>query len=217
MSLARIKSILFPQSIWVKLSMLGLICACSIPLLCAEEKAAPVATAVVEGKRPTSYTLRPRDFIRVGVINEADTIVDRRINPDGTIDVPFLKQLVPVAGLTITDAQEELSKRFRRYFKEPQTVISIVVYAERRVYISGFVGRPGPLSIPPEESLTLGKALSMAGGILPRGRRSNVAIKRLIDGKLELITKDVSLIDSGEEPDFVLQDEDAVYVDDSRF
>jgi hypothetical protein len=41
----------------------------------------------------SSYRLRPRDFIRVGVINEGDTVIDRRINPDGTIDVPFLKQL----------------------------------------------------------------------------------------------------------------------------
>lgn len=177
----------------------------------------PAKPESAQQNRPTSYTLRPRDFIRVGVINEADTIVERRINPDGTIDVPFLKQLVTVSGLTITEAQEELAKRFRRYFKEPQVVIAIGAYAERRVYISGYVGRPGPIAIPPEESLTLGKALSLAGGIMARGRRSGVAIKRMVDGKLELITKDVSRIDSGEEPDFVLQDDDAIYVDDSRF
>ena len=189
----------------------------SVSSLRSEEKGKPAAIESAPTKTALSYTLRPRDFIRVGVINEADTTVDRRINPDGTIDVPFLKQLVPLSGLTLTEAQEELAKRFRRYFKEPQVVISIVSYAERRVYVSGYVGRQGPLSIPPEESLTLGKALSMAGGILPRGRRSDVSIKRMVDGKLEIITKDVSLIDSGEEPDFLLQDEDAIYVDDSRF
>ena len=183
----------------------------------AQEAPKPADAAIVAEKRPSSYTLRARDFIRVGVINEADTIVDRRINPDGTIDVPFLKQLVPLAGLTITEAQEQLAKRFRRYFKEPQVTISIVAYAERRVYLSGQVGRQGPVAIPPEENLTLGKALSMAGGILPRGRRSNVAIKRMVDGKLETITKDVRDIDSGDEPDFVLQDEDSIFVDDSRF
>jgi len=53
----------------------------------------------------SSYRLRARDFIRVGVINENDTVIERRINPDGTVDIPFLKQLVPVAGLTITEAQ----------------------------------------------------------------------------------------------------------------
>ena len=166
----------------------------------------------------TSYRLRSRDFIRVGVINENDTVIERRINPDGTIDVPFLKQLVPVAGLTITEAQDLLTKRFSRYFKQPQLIIAIVSYAERRVYISGYVGRAGPVTIPPEENLTLGKALSIAGGILARGRRSDVAIKRLKpNGEIELILKDMRKIDSGDEPDFILQDEDAVYVDDSRF
>lgn len=183
----------------------------------------PQTTTVDEVKSDSapsksSYRLRARDFIRVGVINENDTVIERRINPDGTIDVPFLKQLVPVAGLTITEAQDLLTKRFSRYFKQPQVVIAIVAYAERRVYISGYVGRAGPVTIPPEENLTLGKALSMAGGILARGRRSDVAIKRLKpDGEIELILKDMRKIDSGDEPDFILQDEDAVYVEDSRF
>ena len=187
---------------------------------------APVATKPVVADEvksepalaKTSYRLRSRDFIRVGVINENDTVIERRINPDGTIDVPFLKQLVPVAGLTITEAQDLLTKRFSRYFKQPQLIIAIVAYAERRVYISGYVGRAGPVTIPPEENLTLGKALSIAGGIQARGRRSDVAIKRLKpDGETEVILKDMRKIDAGDEPDFILQDEDAVYVEDSRF
>jgi protein involved in polysaccharide export with SLBB domain len=64
----------------------------------------------------------------------------------------------------------------------------------------------------------LGKALSIAGGIQARGRRSDVAIKRLKpNGETEVILKDMRKIDSGDEPDFILQDEDAVYVEDSRF
>lgn len=184
----------------------------------AEEPAKPSEPAKPAEVTPkSSYCLRSRDFIKVGVINEADTLIERRINPDGTIDIPFLKQLVPIAGLTITEAQAEITKRFRRYFKDPQVVITIVTYAERRVYVSGYVGKPGPVNIPPEETLTLGKALSMAGGIMARGRRSDVAIKRMRDGKLVTIVKDVRKIDSGDEPDFVLEDDDAIYVDDSKF
>ena len=163
-----------------------------------------------------SYRLRPRDFIRVLVINEPDTQIERRINSDGTVDIPFLKKLVPVAGLTLTQAQVELANQFRQYFKKPQVAISIVSYAERRVYVSGYVGKPGPVSIPPEETLTLGRALSMAGGILPRGNRSEVTIKRARPGSPLVITKDVRRIDDGDEPDFVLEDEDQIYVRDSR-
>ena len=163
-----------------------------------------------------SYRLRARDFIRVLVINEPDTQIERRINSDGTVDIPFLKKLVPVAGLTLTQAQVELSNQFRVFFKKPQVTISIVTYAERRVYVSGYVGKPGPVSIPPEETLTLGRALSMAGGVLPRGNRSDVAIKRSRDGSPFVISKDVRRIDDGDEPDFILEDEDQIYVRDSR-
>ncbi len=168
------------------------------------------------GVNQNSYRLRSRDFIRILVINEPDTQIERRINADGTVDIPFLKKLVPVAGLTLTQAQVELASQFRLYFKKPQVTISIVQYAERRVYVSGYVGRPGPVSIPPEETLTLGRALSMAGGVLPRGNRSDVTIKRSRDGSPLVISKDVRRIDDGDEPDFILEDEDQIYVRDSR-
>ncbi len=164
----------------------------------------------------SSYRLRARDFVRILVINEPDTQIERRINSDGTVDIPFLKKLVPVAGLTLTQAQVELANQFRQFIKKPQVAISIVTYAERRVYVSGYVGRPGPVSIPPEETLTLGRALAMAGGILPRGNRSDVTIKRTRQGSPTVITKDVRRIDDGDEPDFVLEDEDQIYVRDSR-
>lgn len=193
------------------------------PVAGATPVAAPsdyvVATPTIQAEpagSQNSYRLRARDFIRILVINEPDTQIERRINSDGTVDIPFLKKLVPVAGLTLTQAQVELSNQFRVYFKKPQVTISIVTYAERRVYVSGYVSKPGPVSIPPEETLTLGRALSMAGGVLPRGNRSDVAIKRSRDGSTFLISKDVRRIDDGDEPDFILEDEDQIYVRDSR-
>ena len=189
----------------------------SVPVAAASDYV--VATPTIQTEpvgNQNSYRLRARDFIRILVINEPDTQIERRINSDGTVDIPFLKKLVPVAGLTLTQAQVELSNQFRVYFKKPQVTISIVTYAERRVYVSGYVGKPGPVSIPPEETLTLGRALSMAGGVLPRGNRSDVAIKRSRDGSTFVISKDVRRIDDGDEPDFVLEDEDQIYVRDSR-
>lgn len=200
--------------------------AAAVPAPAAAAVAAPSPAADYVVATPTtlpdpagsqnSYRLRARDFIRVLVINEPDTQIERRINSDGTVDIPFLKKLVPVAGLTLTQAQVELSNQFRVYFKKPQVTISIVTYAERRVYVSGYVGKPGPVSIPPEETLTLGRALAMAGGVLPRGNRSDVTIKRTRDGSPLVISKDVRRIDDGDEPDFILEDEDQIYVRDSR-
>ena len=53
--------------------------------------AAPTVSEEPAGGQ-NSYRLRPRDFIRVLVINEPDTQIERRINSDGTVDIPFLKK-----------------------------------------------------------------------------------------------------------------------------
>ena len=194
---------------------LGLVWACLVgPGLLAAEPAAPAAEPAP--LRP-SYRLRARDTIRVGVINEADTLVERRINPDGTVDIPFLKEIVKVGGLTVSEAQAVLEKLYLRYFKRPQVVLSIVSYAERRVYVNGFVGKPGSVLVPPEETLTLGRALSMAGGILARGSRTDVTVTRSLNGVPTPIQLDMSKSDKGEEPAFPLEDEDQIYVRDRTF
>jgi protein involved in polysaccharide export with SLBB domain len=166
-----------------------------------------------------SYRLRARDFVRVGVLNETDTFVERRINPDGTIDVPFLGQdsLVKVAGLTMTEAQSAIASRFAKFFKSPVVTVEIRGYAERRVYIDGSVGRTGPVAIPPEENLTLKKALASAGGILRGGNRSAVVLRRKQpDGSVRTQEIDVRRIDLGESPDIPLEDDDQIFVRESR-
>jgi len=201
-----------------RLARLCLGCSCLLGLgLVAAEPAAPAPAVPESAPLRPSYRLRPRDTIRVGVINEADTLVERRINSDGTVDIPFLKEIVPVGGLTVSEAQSAIEKLFLKYFKRPQVVLTIVSYAERRVYVNGFVGKPGTVLVPPEETLTLFRALTLAGSILPRGSRSDVTITRVINGVPTPIVKDVSKIDKGEEPDFPLEDEDKIYVRDRPF
>lgn len=204
------------------LALAALLAACAGPARTSEslegeqDKVAidPAAAPVRE-----SYRLRPRDFVRIGVINEADTFVERRVNTDGTVDIPFLKEdsLVRIAGLTMTEAQNELSKRFGAYFKSPQVSVEMRGYAERRVYIDGSVGRTGPVTIPPEEEITLKKALAMAGGILRGGNRSSVILRRKqVDGTVKTFEINVSKIEEGAEPDVLLEDDDQVFVRESR-
>lgn len=202
---------------------LGLLCnGCTGPMRTSESLDVEQDRAAVDpaaGPVRESYRLRARDFVRIGVINEADTFVERRINTDGTIDVPFLKEdsLVKIAGLTMTEAQAELGKRFGAYFKSPQVSVEMRGYAERRVYIDGSVGRTGPVTIPPEEEITLKKALAMAGGILRGGNRSAVILRRKqADGTVKTFEINVSKIEEGAEPDVLLEDDDQVFVRESR-
>lgn len=202
-----------------------LLAACAGPASAPEsaesaegEPAAPETPSAAAPARD-SYRLRARDFVRIGVINEPDTFVERRINTDGTIDVPFLKgdSLVKIGGLTMTDAQAALALRFGAYFKSPQVSVEIRGYAERRVYVDGSVGRTGPVAIPPEEEITLKKALAMAGGITRGGNRSAVILRRKQpDGSVRTQEINVRKIEEGEEPDIPLEDDDQIYVRESR-
>lgn len=218
---------MLPPSRCLPLTILGALAliGCSGPVRTSEALDAPAAVdipaeaAAGGAVQRESYRLRARDFVRIGVINEADTFVERRINTDGTIDVPFLKgdSLVKIAGMTMTEAQAELAKRFGAYFKSPQVSVEIKGYAERRVYVDGSVGRTGPVAIPPEEEITLKKALAMAGGINRGGNRSAVILRRKqADGSVRTYELNVRKIEEGDEPDVLLEDDDQITVRESR-
>ena len=201
------------------LSLLLAGCATDDPEFATEGSPEAAVAAAAAGAERNSYRLRARDFVRVGVINEGDTFVERRINPDGTIDIPFLGKdsLVPVAGMTVSEAQAALAKRFATFFKSPVVTLEIRGYAERRIYVDGSVGRTGAVIIPPEETLTLKKALASAGGILRGGNRTEVVLRRKQpDGSRVTIEVDVRKIDLGEAPDVLLEDDDHIFVRESR-
>lgn len=207
------------RALTVAFSLLLAGCATDAPEFATEGSPAAAAAAAAAGAERNSYRLRARDFVRVGVINEGDTFVERRINPDGTIDIPFLGKdsLVPVAGMTLSEAQATLAKRFATFFKAPVVTVEIRGYAERRIYVDGSVGRTGAVIIPPEETLTLKKALASAGGILRGGNRTAVVLRRKQpDGSRTTIEVDVRRIDLGEAPDVILEDDDHIFVRESR-
>jgi protein involved in polysaccharide export with SLBB domain len=76
------------------------------------------------------------------------------------------------------------------------------------------VGRPGPVSIPPERELTLSEAINSAGGLTRLARRGNIKIRRVSEeGKTEVITVDFDdILESPEVSDIKLKDGDHVIV-----
>ena len=164
--------------------------------------------------------LQAGDFIRVEVSGEPDTLIERKINADGTIDIPFFKKLVPVAGLTIAEAQIEMSKQCRVFFKNPEVTISLLISTFQgvmpvglSVIVKGFVAKPGPVSFPAKGKLTLAKALAEAGGALLGKHRSDVDIMRRTREGVRFITvQDLRKIMAGDAPDFDLEAGDILFV-----
>lgn len=174
------------------------------------------AVAQAAAKKPSDkYTLRATDVLRIEMYQEQDFKVEAAVSQEGEITLPLIGT-VAVAGRTVNETQQLLTARYREYFKEPNITLLLIKYAERKVYIDGMVGRPGPVLFPPEERMTIGRAIASASGILPRGERSDVKLKRIVDGKEVTIKIDMDEISSGKTPDIELLENDYIFVRDSR-
>ncbi|MBA3687191.1 MAG: SLBB domain-containing protein, partial [Planctomycetes bacterium] len=92
----------------------------------------------------------------------------------------------------------------------------VVVPRLDKIYVLGQVERPGALDLPAQKSLTVSKAISMAGGFGRFAKQGKVALIR--DGN-KVAEIDVKKLLSGDKPDGdpVLQPGDTVFVPESRF
>ncbi len=156
----------------------------------AQEGSALTAAQKAEERRPAvsnNYRLSHKDLLRVDVFQEPDLIKDARVANDGTITLPLVGK-VPVRGRTLVEAQQLITELYNKdYLVNPQITILILEYAERRVEVFGQVNRPGPVLIPPEESMTLTEAIAAAGGMNRLADEKKVILTRtLSNGKTEV-------------------------------
>lgn len=162
------------------------------------------------------YRIRPLDTLRFEMYAEPDNRGEFRVSKEGNIPLNFLGQ-VSVEGKTLLELKEHVEKLYRDggFYMNPQVTFTVIAYAERRIYVSGYVQNPGPVLIPIEEELTLGTAIDLARGAQPRGNRSRVRITRTKNGVISTWEVDLKAIQEGYEPDFPLEEGDRVHVPDS--
>lgn len=107
------------------------------------------------------FLLAAGDIVKLDILDDDKEPVDLPIATDGSIQAPFLGA-VPVAGLTVSKALEELSRRYvdQHIFVVPKLGFSVAAY--RPVFVVGDVRQPG--SFPFQPQLTVEKAIGLAGG-----------------------------------------------------
>ena len=84
-----------------------------------------------------------------------------------------------------------------------------------RIFILGQVKKPGALDLPGTESLTVSKAISLAGGFERFGRQSEVQVIR--GGKSIIIVDVKSVLSGSKTEDPILKPGDTVFVPETRF
>lgn len=121
-----------------------------------------------------NYRLSSDDQISIKVFNEPDLNIDKvKIAANGTISMPLIGQ-VNVKGLTVSEVEQELTKRLLQgYLKKPNVTIIIDEY--RPFYINGEIKKPG--SYPYRKGLTIQKAVTIAGGFTERAAKNKISLK----------------------------------------
>lgn len=137
----------------------------------------------------------------------AGFLVDER----GNIEYPRLGTL-HVEGLTKTDLIRELRGRLDTVLTNPSVIVRFLNY---RVTVLGEVRTPGSFNIPTER-VTILEALGLAGDITDYGNKNTVRIAREKDGRIEYGSVDLSTQNLFNSPYFRLQQNDVVFVEQTR-
>lgn len=142
-----------------------------------------------------------------------------RVSADGSIDLPLIGRIV-VKGLTLQEAQLVVTNLYDKdYLVNPQVSLFIVEYSPQRVHVIGQVFKSGEVRFPPEEPMTLTKAIADAGGPTGKADKSNIIIKRRMpDGTTQVFTQNLNkILGDTNTVDFPLEDGDTIEVQESIF
>jgi polysaccharide export outer membrane protein len=164
-----------------------------------------------------STIVGPGDVFEVSVLGEKEIPKEFRVQPDGTIDFPYLDRLA-VAGLEPQQIEELIKKELqnRKVLVEPQVTLIVKQYNSKKVSVVGAVQKPG--SLPWSEGMKLVDAISQAGGLTSLGDGDHVLVTRNVGGgKTVTATVSVDDITDGKSPDVPLQAGDTIKVDQRVF
>ena len=127
-----------------------------------------------------AYRLKPLDVIEMRVFQEQDMDTLCKI---GAIILPLINN-VKVAGLTLQQAQSRIKELYEKdYLVNANVSLYIREYAPQRVYVIGQVNRPGEVLFPPEEEMTLSRAIAGAMGTTRIANLRSLNVKRKMPDK----------------------------------
>lgn len=135
----------------------------------------PTAETVTEDTLSGRYRVMIGDTVAVDFFKTTDLSSSLTVGPDGDVFLPLIGR-VRVAGRTLDEVTEELTRRYRSQLADPQITVSVVEYAGLSVYVGGEVNEPGIVDY--RGGLTAVQAIMNAGGFKTTASLSNVLLIR---------------------------------------
>jgi polysaccharide export outer membrane protein len=159
----------------------------------------------------------PGDVLEVAVIGEKELPKEYEIQPDGTLDFPYLKPL-QINGLVPHEIALKLRSELMaaKFLRDPQVQVKVKQFNSKRVYVLGQVSKPGPLSF--TDGMTLVQAISASGWFTPTADTNHIQIIRIVSPTKSVnAIVSVDAITDNARPDVKLQQGDTIKVDQRLF
>jgi polysaccharide export outer membrane protein len=168
---------------------------------------------------PAEYVAGPQDVLNIVVFGEGDLTKTVSLDADGTFDYPYIGR-VKAGGLTARAIGEEIARRLRNFYVNPQVTVEVAKFRSQNIFVFGQVHAPG--QYPLSGNMSVLQALAAAGSPTP-GAASYVVISRPAGSGPKLPREEpgggtslrVTLreLQSGQLPDgFALRDGDTVTI-----
>lgn len=157
---------------------------------------------------PPDYLLQAGDELVLTLWGSVDADLRLQVDRSGRINVPRVGPIM-VSGVRYGDLPDVISRRVALVFKNFQLSVSLGQLRGLRVYVTGFVQRPGVLVV--SSLSTMAQTLMRAGGPSAAGSFRNVQLRR---GKSLVATFDLYdlLLKGDREADRLVQAEDVILV-----
>src|SRR5262245_59479425 len=129
-----------------------------------------------------TYRLAPTDEIAIRVTGQPDYTLERvKVSPTGLVYHPLLGDL-EVAGLTVPQLIDRLTKDLGEYLINPKVSVSLIEANSAKIGVLGDVVHPGILVMSRPTNVL--EAIDASGGFTDTGSKSGVTVLRQMrDGR----------------------------------
>jgi len=157
---------------------------------------------------PDDYVLGPGDEVVLNIWGGVDANLRLTVDRSGRISIPRVGT-VSLVGVKYSELRDLISQRVGQQFRNFQLSVALGQLRGVRVYVTGFVQRPGAYSV--SSVSTVLQALLAAGGPTSVGSMRNIQLRRgaKLVGGLDLYDL---LLRGDRSGDRVLRDEDVIHV-----
>jgi polysaccharide biosynthesis/export protein VpsN len=164
-----------------------------------------------------STVVGPDDMFEITVVGEKDLTHEFQVQPDGTIDFPYVHR-VKVEGLEPQEVVDLLKAKLveEKILSDPQITLIVKQYNSKKVLVTGAVQKPDSVAWAP--GMTLVDAISRCGWFSQLADTGHVTLIRRV-GKNRTIKATVSVdaITHHTQEDIPLQPADTISVEQRVF